>query len=129
MPNALASLPSARERRLSFATPVMESRRVSLRARRRSRCLVTKTDGLRPLGLMMISTSAATAAFFEAMTFLAAAGFGAGWAFLTGATFFATTAFLMGADFLAGTAFLVATFLADAGADFLAAGFAGFLAG
>ena len=42
MPNALASLPSGRERSVSFATPAIESRMLSRKAIRRSRCIFRK---------------------------------------------------------------------------------------
>src|ERR1700677_33207 len=42
MPKAESSLPSARERRLSFATPIIESSMPSRNCNRRSRCLVRK---------------------------------------------------------------------------------------
>src|ERR1043165_851255 len=104
MPNADASLPSARDRRLSFATPAIESTMASRKFR--SFSFWPRTNGSSFRGLWFFGASNSCAALLEPKSFLAPFAFsvlvaGAA-AFLVGfaAGFFATV-FFAGFDDLA----------------------------
>src|ERR1043165_1462186 len=73
MPNAEASLPSARERRLSFATPAMESTIASRKFRSFSFC--PRTNGSSFRGLWFLGASNSCAAFLGPKSFLAPLAF------------------------------------------------------
>src|SRR4051812_27396249 len=98
MPKALASLPSGRERKVSFATPAIESSIVSRSNCRRSRCCLRKGVSFtsffgpgtgRPFGFSAFSSA------FGAL----AAAFGALFSSLEGAAFGFLSASFFGCDF------------------------------
>src|SRR3954465_9252151 len=74
MPNAEASLPSARERKLSFATPAMESTIASRNWRSLSFC--PRTNGSSFLGLWFFVARMLLEAFAEPNSFRAPLAFG-----------------------------------------------------
>src|SRR5688500_17475763 len=103
MPNALASLPSGRERRVSLATPAMASSMVSRRSCRRSRWSLRKGVSLTgffgpPTGLPF-GRAGASGSFFSAGLEAFAEALGALLAALAGAAFGFLAAFVFGCDF------------------------------
>src|SRR5687767_4797691 len=107
MPKALASLPSGRDRRVSLATPAMESSMVSRRSCRRSRCSFMKgvilTGFFGPCTGLPFGLPSSSASFFSVGFTAFAGAFGALLAgladALAGAAFGFLAAFFFGCDF------------------------------
>src|SRR5688572_8797430 len=101
MPKALASLPSGRDRRVSLATPAMESSMVSRRRTRRSRCIFKKGVSFagsfltgRPFGTVDLGASLVSSTLGAL-----AAALGALFSALAGAAFGFLTSSFFGCDF------------------------------